>query len=111
MVGFERGKLKFPSVELDREKSRALRDVKTRAQSLRRGLLGMKRDIDIALERVDRGEGFGGYFGFGPVGHQSPFDVATESARLDAAVNTAYMLGATQEEISAAYAEGAKGDR
>jgi hypothetical protein len=46
--------------------------------------------------------------GFGPIGHQAPFDLAVQTAQLSAAINNAMMLQCTGEEIQAAYARTAR---
>lgn len=55
----------------------------------------------VALEMGQRVEGSG--LGYGPLGAQTPFEIATLSAKVDVLVNQAIMQGASADQITAAY--------
>ena len=55
----------------------------------------------VALEMGQRVEGSG--LGYGPLGAQAPFEIATLSAKVDVLLNQAIMQGASAEQITSAY--------
>lgn len=91
----------------------ALREVRSRAESLRHALDDARRRATQAVEAMEAGKLPDATYSFGPIGHQTPFDIAKASAELTAALNAAASfrhLGLiTNEQIDAAYAKGAKG--
>ena len=88
---------------------RALRDITQQAESLRYSLEQVKKDVDAALATMDQGKNkpSGVGWGFGPIGHQAPFDLAQRSERLNIALNLAKELECTDAEIERAYMLGA----
>lgn len=78
-------------------------------RSLRRALLSIQQDATDALAAIDAGKTVrGAGLGYGPIGHQAPFDVAQLTDRINSAVTTAYRLGCSAEEINAAYTKPAR---
>ena len=68
-------------------------------------LLGtVVRDAVNAREALAKGHAVqGSALGHGPLGTQTPFDIAMVTAKLTALIDTALMLGATGDQITAAY--------
>ena len=68
-------------------------------------LLGsVVRDAVSARESLARGHAVRGTaLGHGPLGAQTPFDIAMITAKLTALIDTALVLGATGDQITAAY--------
>lgn len=84
-----------------------LMDIEYNARLLKNHLESLKRDADRALDLISNGL-TPDLHGFGPIGHQAPFDVATTSAKLMQLFTTARMLQIDPLEIQAAYEEGTK---
>lgn len=85
-------------------RERALRRLTLEVRSLDRALAEIESDATAAREAIREGRRVpGSSLGYGPVGHQSPFEVAQRTERVNAAINLAADLGATEEQINAAY--------
>lgn len=83
-------------------KDETLRDLTTLVRRLDRQLASIEADAAQARAALAAGNMPAGTMGFGPIGHQAPFDVAQTTDRLSAAVTLARHLGASVEEIQAA---------
>jgi hypothetical protein len=80
-----------------RDLSNATRELRT---SLNRVIDDATRAV-VALESGNRVAGSG--LGYGPLGTQAPFEIATLSAKVDVLLNQAMAQGATAEQITTAY--------
>jgi hypothetical protein len=80
------------------ELSAATRDLRT---ALNRVIDDATKAV-VALELGQRVAGSTN-IGFGPLGTQAPFEVATLTARIDVLLNQATLQGATAEQITTAY--------
>lgn len=88
----------------DTRKAAALDDLSMAATQMVRTLQAAQRDIENALTAAKGGLAVAGTYG--PLGPQSSFDIAATKVAVDTAVRIATMLGATQEEVQAAYNAG-----
>lgn len=80
----------------------------TLTASLDRYLRDVKYSAERALDALAKGNRVDGMgIGYGPIGHQAPFDIATTCAKIEATMHTLILLGATSEQISDAYKVGA----
>jgi len=86
------------------EKARALRAITNNVTHLYRALGDVERDAKTARDAIMAGNAVAGStLGYGPIGHQAPFEVAKYTASVSTAVDVAMMLGATADEIKEAY--------
>lgn len=85
-------------------RAQALVAITRAVAQLDRVLYRAQLDILAARDSIKQGLAVEGVaLGFGPVGHQAPFDIAQASERLRAATEYAYQLGCSTEEVQAAY--------
>jgi septal ring factor EnvC (AmiA/AmiB activator) len=83
---------------------RALRSITHNVRSLDRALAEVERDVKNARAAIAAGNAVSGSaMGYGPIGHQAPFEVAALTASVRTGIDTAMMLGATSEQIAEAY--------
>lgn len=86
----------------------ALTNVTAAAGRMRDTMERMHSDLSRALKEMDNAEVPSGiHMGVGPVGHQAPFDLATDSAKLRMTFEIARTLGCSTEDIEHAYKLGA----
>lgn len=86
----------------------ALTNVTAAAERMRDTMERMHSDLSRSLKQMDNAEVPSGiHMGFGPVGHQAPFDLATDSAKLRMTFEIARTLGCSTEDIENAYKVGA----
>lgn len=82
---------------------RALYTVTTAKMALRTSLNRIADDAARAVAALDAGQlPFSTISSAGPLGHQAPFDVAIQYNQLKGALDVAYALGATDEQMQAA---------
>ena len=81
-------------------KKQALRKVTFAAGQLSRLMSSIMSDAARAREELAQGRYLTGSSNFGPIGHQSPFDVANYNRMLSDAIEYAVTAGATQAEIA-----------
>lgn len=87
---------------------RVLRDLSSQTTQLDRSLGSIIRDAANARTALAQGHAVAGSsLGAGPLGHQAPFDIAMATGKLNVLIETALMLGATGDQITAAYKVGA----
>lgn len=93
------------SGDLTERQEEALETIIQYKDRLARHLLDAKRRAESALEALAAGRQVDGSFGlgFGPIGHQLPFDIASASQSLTEAINRAVVLQVNKELIEAAY--------
>lgn len=78
----------------------ALRHITQRKDSLRRTLKHVEDDAKTAVVALDQGRmPFTSIIGVGPLGSQNPFQVTAEYQQLRGALDVAYALGATEEQM------------
>jgi hypothetical protein len=81
-----------------------LRSITAATVKLDRDLGAIIRDAVAAREALAQGHAVAGStLGAGPLGHQAPFDIAMTTARISALIDQALALGATGDQITAAY--------
>jgi hypothetical protein len=81
-----------------------LRELTAATSLLHRALNSVIRDATAAVVAIELGNRVSGSgLGYGPLGTQAPFEVATLSAKVDVLLNQALILGATAEQITTAY--------
>lgn len=77
---------------LNEAQRESLGEVIRHKDALERALQEVKYEVDEALADGRRVRGSGG-IGYGPIGHQAPFEVATRTAQLDDAIKFCYRMG------------------
>ena len=98
----------IPTPTADVMLTRTLRDLSAQTKQLDRSLAEIIRDAVAARHALAEGHAVrGSTLGAGPIGHQAPFDIAMTVVRVQALIDQAMMLGATGDQITAAYKVGA----
>lgn len=94
---------------------RTLQNIESYAMTLAVELDRAAAAANEALAAMRRGQRVSGSWGHGPLGHQTPFDIARATTRLEAEFEQAAMyrhLGIiTDDDIAAAYRAGAASGR
>lgn len=88
---------------LEDAKKSSLSDTTRAARQLNVCLYNVKHDAEQAIKDLGAGQRVSGMgLGFGPIGHQAPFDISLYTERLYSSSNQAARYGATEEEIAEA---------
>lgn len=90
-------------VRIARNRETVLWDIRYTSKQLHDTLLRVQKDATEALEALSKGLQLSGSTNFGPVGHQAPFDIAVQTARLQMQIQTAIALGVDEADIQKAY--------
>jgi hypothetical protein len=87
--------------------SMTLRSLSNATATLAQNLRAVRDSADEALLALAEGHAVRGTaLGHGPLGAQVPFDIAMNTARVTALIDQALLLGATGDQITAAYKAG-----
>lgn len=97
--------IKTPDIEtvVQGLRFKATADIASQAHMVHHQLITARDDLNYALKAMESGQSLHGQ---SPLGHQTPFDLAKHTDRLQSMIELALMLGISQEDIDAAYAKG-----
>jgi hypothetical protein len=84
----------------------AIWNITSAATQLHRALYDARRDVDQAITMMEAGQQVYGAHSYGPLGLQTPADIAALTTKLRDAVDLAMNLGASQADVEDAYAKG-----
>lgn len=100
----------IPTPTADEMLGMTLRSLSNTTSLLASNLRSIRAAADQALDALAQGHAVSGTaLGHGPLGAQAPFDVAMGVARVTALIDQCLMLGATGDQITAAYKAGTVG--